>query len=42
MDSYQVEKQKTQATQLPDENAEIDPAPTEGGGSKPGLRQEIC
>ena len=36
MDSYRAEKQKVQAIQLPDEDAEIDPVPTEGGGSKTG------
>lgn len=34
MDSYQVEKEKTQAIQLPDEDAEIDPVPTEGSGDQ--------
>ena len=32
MDSYRVEKQAVQAIQLADEDAEIDPVPTEGGG----------
>ena len=35
MDSYRVEKQAVQDIQLPDENAEIGPVPTEGGGQKP-------
>jgi type I restriction enzyme R subunit len=33
MDSYRVEKQAAKI-QLPDENAEIDPLPTTGGGRK--------
>lgn len=35
MDSYRVEKLATQHVQLADENAEIDPVPTDGGGRKP-------
>ena len=35
MDSYRVEKQAAQDIQLPDEDAEIGPVPTEGGGQKP-------
>ena len=35
MDSYRVEKQAVQDIQLPDEDAEIEPVPTEGGGQKP-------
>ena len=35
MDSYRVEKQAVQDIQLPDEDAEIEPVPTEGGGHKP-------
>ena len=35
MDSYRVEKQAVQNIQLPDEDAEIEPVPTEGGGQKP-------
>ena len=35
MDSYRVEKQAVQHIQLPDEDAEIEPVPTEGGGQKP-------
>ena len=35
MDSYRAEKQAMQNIQLPDEDAEIDPVPTEGGGQKP-------
>ena len=34
MDSYRVEKQAARRIQLPDENAEIGPVPTEGGGRK--------
>ena len=35
MDSYRVEKQAVQDIQLPDEDAEIDPVSTSGGGQKP-------
>jgi type I restriction enzyme R subunit len=35
MDSYRVEKQAAVKIQLPDEDAEIGPVPTEGGGHKP-------
>ena len=35
MDSYRVEKQAVQDIQLPDEDAEIGPVPTDGGGQKP-------
>ena len=35
MDSYRVEKQAVKDIQLPDEDAEIGPVPTEGGGQKP-------
>ena len=35
MDSYRVEKQAAVKIQLPDEDAEIDPLPTDGGGRKP-------
>src|SRR5690606_345053 len=34
MDSYRVEKQATRRIQLPDEEAEIGPVPTSGGGRK--------
>ena len=34
MDSYRVEKQAVQEIQLPDEEAEIEPVPTSGGGQK--------
>ena len=34
MDSYRVEKQAAQRLQLTDQNAEIDPVPTDGGGHK--------
>jgi type I restriction enzyme, R subunit len=35
MDSYRVEKHAAMQIQLPDENAEIEPVPTSGGGRKP-------
>ena len=35
MDSYRVEKQAVRAIQLADEDAEIGPVPTDGGGYKP-------
>ena len=35
MDSYRVEKQAIQKILLPDEDAEIDPVPTAGGGYRP-------
>jgi type I restriction enzyme R subunit len=35
MDSYRVEKKAAIKIQLPDEDAEIGPVPTEGGGHKP-------
>ena len=35
MDSYRVEKQAVRDIQLADEDAEIGPVPTEGGGQKP-------
>ncbi len=35
MDSYRVEKQAVRDIQLPDEDAEIGPVPTDGGGHKP-------
>jgi len=35
MDSYRVEKRATMSLMLPDEDAEIDPAPTIGGGYVP-------
>jgi type I restriction enzyme R subunit len=34
MDSYRVEKQAAQRVQLSDQDAEIDPVPTDGGGHK--------
>jgi type I restriction enzyme R subunit len=34
MDSYRVEKQAVQRLQLADEDAEIDPVPTDGGGHR--------
>jgi type I restriction enzyme R subunit len=35
MDSYRVEKRAVMKIQLPDADAEIEPVPTSGGGSKP-------
>jgi type I restriction enzyme R subunit len=35
MDSYRVEKQAARKIQLPDEDTEIEPVPTTGGGRKP-------
>ncbi len=35
MDSYRVEKQAAMKIALPDEDAEIEPVPTSGGGCKP-------
>ncbi|HEX5545586.1 MAG TPA: type I restriction endonuclease subunit R, partial [Nitrospira sp.] len=35
MDSYRVEKKAVIKIQLPDENAEVEPLPMTGGGSKP-------
>ncbi|MDE4908013.1 hypothetical protein L0665_05245 [Methanogenium marinum] len=35
MDSYRAEKQAVVRIQLPDEDAEINPVPTSGGGHKP-------
>ncbi len=35
MDSYRVEKQAVRDIQLPDEDGEIGPVPTDGGGQKP-------
>ena len=35
MDSYRVEKQAVKTIQLPDEDAEIGPVSTDGGGQKP-------
>ena len=35
MESYRVEKQAAKRILLPDENAEIDPIPTAGGGGRP-------
>jgi type I restriction enzyme, R subunit len=35
MDSYRVEKQAAMRIQLPDQDAEIEPIPTAGGGRKP-------
>ena len=40
MDSYRVEKQAVQEIRLVDEDAEIDPVPTEGGGGKPEPEME--
>ncbi len=35
MESYRLEKREAMRIALPDENAEIDPVPTSGGGRKP-------
>jgi type I restriction enzyme R subunit len=35
MDSYRAEKLTTRALHLPDQNGEIGPVPTAGGGNKP-------
>ena len=35
MDSYRVERQAVQNILLPDEDAEVDPVPTSGGGHRP-------
>jgi len=35
MDSYRVEKKAAMRVQLPDQDAEIEPVPTSGGGRKP-------
>jgi type I restriction enzyme R subunit len=35
LDSYRVEKKASMKIQLPDEDAEIEPAPAEGGGRRP-------
>ena len=35
MDSYRVERQVVQKILLPDEDAEVDPVPTSGGGHRP-------
>ena len=40
MDSYRVEKQAVQDIQLPDEDAEIEPVSTSGGGQKPETEME--
>ena len=40
MDSYRVEKQAVQDIQLPDEDAEIEPVSTSGGGQKPEREME--
>ena len=41
MDSYRLEKQAVLAIQLPDEDAEIDPVPTDGGGYKPEPEMDL-
>ena len=41
MDSYRVEKQAVQDIQLPDEDAEIGPVPTEGGGQRPEPEMDL-
>ena len=40
MDSYRVEKQAARDIQLPDEDAEIEPVSTSGGGQKPEAEME--
>ena len=40
MDSYRVEKQAVRDMQLPDEDAEIEPVSTSGGGQKPEPEME--
>lgn len=35
MDSYRVERQAVQRIQLADQNVEVDPVPTDGGGRRP-------
>ena len=35
MDSYRAEKKAVQQIQLPDEDAEVEPVPADGGGQKP-------
>ena len=40
MDSYRVEKQAVRDIQLPDEDAEIEPVSTSGGGQKPETEME--
>ncbi len=40
MDSYRVEKQAVQDIQLPDEDAEIEPVPPDGGGHRPDPEME--
>lgn len=41
MDSYRVEKQAAVKVQLPDEDAELEPAPTSGGGRKPEAELDL-
>ena len=41
MDSYRVEKQAARKIRLPDEDAEIDPVPTDGGGHRPEPQVEL-
>ena len=41
MDSYRVEKQATMKIALADDDAEIVPVPTSGGGSKPELELDL-
>jgi type I restriction enzyme R subunit len=38
MDSYRVEKRAAQHVQLADQDTEVDPVPTEGGGYKPDVQ----
>ncbi len=41
MDSYRMEKQAVRDIQLPDEDAEIEPVSTSGGGQKPEPEMEL-
>jgi type I restriction enzyme R subunit len=41
MDSYRVEKQATMKIALADNDAEIEPVPTSGGGSRPELELDL-
>ena len=41
VDSYRVEAQATMSIALPDEDAEVDPVPTSGGGYKPEPEMDL-
>lgn len=41
MDSYRIEKKATMAIRLPDEDAEIEPVPGDGGGRRPEPEMEL-